>query len=313
MNDPKDWYDRVRRSLGDLKIKDALIRRKAVIGPINIPASEEDAQAALDKLAEAIMPTAKEMIALEIVIRVMRPVPLSKGGRLADLPEKGGVELNPPGLTALWDSFRTKIKPYMFSIGRIELNDGTLIATGFLVGDGLLATNRHVLRDLTCGTEMLPPDRCRAAMKYEAADGDQPSDFLPIESVAAIHDTLDMVLLRVPGSARPALEIDPQAAGVGTRVVSIGYPGGDTERNPFFTQALFGDDLGVKRGCLGEVLSGSADPDLFHDCSTTGGSSGSPVISLETGKVVGIHKGGTFLARNEAVQGSRLENFVKTA
>jgi len=51
-------------------------------------------------------------------------------------------------------------------------------------------------------------------------------------------------------------------------------------------------------------------PTLFHDCSTLGGNSGSPVFQLETGRVIGIHRSGFFMYRNEAVDGASLDAFV---
>jgi V8-like Glu-specific endopeptidase len=64
---------------------------------------------------------------------------------------------------------------------------------------------------------------------------------------------------------------------------------------------VFANRFGVKRAALGEVLDGSESPTLFHDCSATQGNSGSPVFSLTTGKVAGIHRASFFMYRNEAV------------
>ena len=52
---------------------------------------------------------------------------------------------------------------------------------------------------------------------------------------------------------------------------------------------------------------------LFHDCSTLGGNSGSPLFSLETGDVVGVHYSGIFMWRNEAVPAADIETFVAEA
>ena len=75
--------------------------------------------------------------------------------------------------------------------------------------------------------------------------------------------------------------------------------------------AVFGTKFGVKRAALGEVLDGSGTPTLFHDCSTLGGNSGSPVFAVATGRVVGIHRSGFFMYRNEAVDGGSLDAFVR--
>jgi V8-like Glu-specific endopeptidase len=68
----------------------------------------------------------------------------------------------------------------------------------------------------------------------------------------------------------------------------------------------------VKRASLGEVLDGSGSPWLYHDCSTTQGSSGSPLFDLVSGRVVAIHRSGFFMYRNEAVDADSLRQFIHT-
>ena len=69
----------------------------------------------------------------------------------------------------------------------------------------------------------------------------------------------------------------------------------------------------MKRAALGEVLDGTEAPDLFHDCSTTQGNSGSPIFNLLTGQGVGIHRAGFFMYRNEAVDADHLRAFINSA
>jgi len=63
----------------------------------------------------------------------------------------------------------------------------------------------------------------------------------------------------------------------------------------------------MKRAAIGEVLDGTEQPNVFHDCSTTQGNSGSPVFLISSGKVGGIHRSGYFMYRNEAVVASELD------
>jgi hypothetical protein len=122
-----------------------------------------------------------------------------------------------------------------------------------------------------------------------------------------------MALLAVePVSSTPArtplaVEINPVNEGDG--VVAIGYPFDDPARNPLFINALFGGKFGVKRAAPGEVLR-SSRTSIFHDCSTLGGNSGSPILSMKTARVVGLHRDGFFMYRNEAVDGASLGEFV---
>ena len=132
-----------------------------------------------------------------------------------------------------------------------------------------------------------------------------------IAGVIGIHAFLDMALLAVPKLGRPVLEIDTTVVAEGLRVAAIGYPAKDAQRNPIFTSAVFGNAFGVKRAALGEVLDGVHAPSVFHDCSTLGGNSGSPLFSLATARVVGIHRSGFFMYRNEAVDGASLGGFAQ--
>ena len=69
----------------------------------------------------------------------------------------------------------------------------------------------------------------------------------------------------------------------------------------------------MKCAALGEVLDGTESPALFHDCSTTQGNSGSPIFSLASGRVAGIHRAGFFMYRNEAVDADQLRQFIQSA
>jgi hypothetical protein len=140
-----------------------------------------------------------------------------------------------------------------------------------------------------------------------------PVDIVPIQGVAAIHLKLDIVLLSVPALGRPVVEIDATAVTETAQVATIGFPGKDLVNNPLFLSGVFGNDFGVKRAALGEVLDGSAAPSLFHDCSTTQGNSGSPIFAIGSGKVAGIHRAGYFMYRNEGVDAPSLRDFVYSA
>jgi S1-C subfamily serine protease len=304
------YLARATRALGQHEVPEAVAKVRAIIGPQAIPASEEKAQQAWEKLRNGDPPDAAELAALEIVIRLLRPAPMSHAGVLDDLPDQQGHNLYPDDLKQAWSDFRGKVQPLLYSIGRIDLMDGTHVGTGFIVRNGVIATNRHVLGDLTMGTELLGPGIAQVRFQREQGAADAPDHVVPIEGVVAIHETLDMALLAVRSVDRPAVDIDAGGAAEGARVAAVGYPAKDAVRNPIFSGAIFGTTFGVKRAALGEVLDGTGSPSLFHDCSTLGGNSGSPVFALETGKVVAIHRAGFFMFRNESVHGERLRPFV---
>lgn len=301
------------RALGTHKVSDAVAKVKAIIGPTNIPDTEPLAQAALDKLHNGEIPSAEEITALEIVVRLLRPVVYTRNGKLDDLPEDAGKNLQPQELKDLWDGFRQRVEPVIGAIGRIERTNGEHIGTGFVVAEGLLATNRHVLGALTFGAEILTKNRAQIVFKQEIGAANANADKVPILGVAAIHGKLDMVLFEIPKQGRPQVSVDMAQAAEGKRVVAIGYPAEDRRNNPLFLASVFQGQFGVRRAAVGEVLDGTETPSLFHDCSTTQGNSGSPLFQLDSGKVIGIHRSGFFMYRNEAVDGNELQKFIKTA
>ena len=308
---------RVARSFGDKPVADVMVKVRAIVGPGMIPDSEALAQAALEKLRSGEIPDAEELTALEIVIRMMRPVVLTKDGVPQDLPRKAGEDLFPPEHYDNWSDFKNNVARFVNSIGRIEsiAPDGTTshVGTGFLVSNSVLATNRHVLDALTFGSGVLRKKSARVVFKQEYGQNNRPSDILPIIGVDAAHQDLDMVRLKLESTEREGVEIEPAAPAIGDEVVAIGYPAEDEKNNPAFLGTTFQNKFGVRCAALGEVLRGVKHPSFYHDCSTTQGNSGSPLFSLKTAKVIGIHRAGYFMYRNEAIDGAALADFVSNA
>ncbi|WP_315755857.1 MULTISPECIES: serine protease [unclassified Bradyrhizobium] len=302
--------DRARRALGHNTPMDAVDKVRSIIGAKDIPNSEAEAQVAMDTLLAGDIPTPAQLAALEIVVRLMRPVVFTEDGILGDLPETKNRDLRPEDLTKAWSAFQTMVRPHIGSIGRIEDSKGRHVGTGFVAGDDLIATNRHVLSVLTTGAEALRPDTCHIVFKYEYNRANSGSDKVPIETVKAIHPTLDVVLLRAPVAGRRALPFSRTQPSAGDRVVTIGYPGKDEDNNPLFMGQVFDGKFGVRRAALGEVLDGSATPNLFHDCSTTQGNSGSPVFLIGDASVAAVHRSGYFMYRNEAVASDELARLL---
>ena len=299
--------ERAKRALGHNSPVDAVKKVRAIIGSRNIPNSEAEAQRALESLYRGEIPTPEQLTALEIVVRLMRPVVFSRNGELEDLPETPNRDLRPTELKDAWSSFMALVRPYVGSIGRVEGAAGNHVGTGFVVGTDVIATNRHVLSVLTSGSEAFAPDSARIVFRQEIGQANRDGDTVLISRVVKVHPTLDMVLLGAEVGTRHPLPLSDVQPTPGERVAAIGYPGKDEANNPLFLTSVFDGKFGMKRAAIGEVLDGTEQPNVFHDCSTTQGNSGSPVFLISSGKVGGIHRSGYFMYRNEAVVASELD------
>jgi hypothetical protein len=307
MSTPID-FDRFARAFHHVSIDQVWEMRRAIVGPANMPPGEQAdlAKAALAALKAGNVPTPKQYAALELIVRLMRPSLLSTNRVIEDLPPEAS---NLEG----WDAFRTKIRPCLYSVGRVDDGGGTGIGTGFLVSPRLLVTNTHVLDLLSNGTRVL--ERGQASVRFKREFNAIP-DERPVEivKVIAVHETLDLSLLEVDPVAldadRTVLPMAPADAAQGDTIVVLGYPQNDSARNPLFVSSIFGNRFGVKRAAPGEVIAAESSR-FYHDCSTLGGNSGSPVVSLKTGELVGVHRSGDFMYRNESVPGTALGPFVQ--
>jgi S1-C subfamily serine protease len=301
---------RADRALGRNSPVEAVRKVRAIIGPTNIPDSEQAAQAALEILRRGEIPTAEQITALEVVVRLLRPVVFTRHGLLEDLPETENKDLQPTELKDLWSTFKDKVKPFIGSVGRVENSQKQHVGTGFVVADRLIATNRHVLAALTMGSEVLPSGRARIVFKQEVDDSDASTDIAQISGVAKIHPVLDIVLMRTDTAGRQPVRFAGTIPTDGDQIATLGYPAKDEGNNPLFLAPVFSGKFGVRRAALGEIRDGTMAPNIFHDCSTTQGNSGSPVFLLSTGQVAGIHRSGYFMYRNEALVSDEIRSLI---
>jgi hypothetical protein len=190
-------------------------------------------------------------------------------------------------------------------LGSYGYEVGLIIGTGFVVADWIIMTNRHVAELFAQAKSSTFSFRRDGRGDYEpvitvdfAGAYDEVSDAYRVDKVLymAPNNRPDVALLSVQPSVDrplpPPLPLQtqkPDAVLASRRVLVCGYPTSDSSdsRVPNLFRILR-----VKRASLGELLGEGKYEEqsrLFHKCTTLGGSSGSPLVDLETGSVWGLH------------------------
>ncbi|MGC1898872.1 MAG: DNA/RNA non-specific endonuclease, partial [Pseudolabrys sp.] len=184
-----------------------------------------------------------------------------------------------------------------------------------MVGQGLIATNRHVAQIFAQGLGLTIRYRAGdAAIDFKRqvdAPDDERTAYLSVRAVEMIHPYWDMALLRVDGLPTDRmlrLSVKSPEELLDRNVVVIGYPA-RVERNDVALQdRIFNRTYNVKRLQPGVIRARAKIQSfentvnaLTHDASTLGGNSGSAVIEVESGEVVALHFAGEYLKANYAV------------
>lgn len=254
----------------------------------------------------------EELLGLEaVVLLVARPALFITNG---DFPEP------PKPWDTLLDQERDSIRRVIRSVGRIEVSFGlghaSMVGTGFLVAPDVVMTNRHVV-EAFCradqGTCQFMPG-LTPLIDYQRERDSTSSAGLQLMEVLGVHDSpeIDLALIRVARQAGPehvapeplTLASVPPESPRGRDVYIVGYPAMDREglTPPQVLQDIFGGIYEVKRLQPGKVMNVHATQRSFsHDCSTLGGNSGSCVVDLQTGLVIGLHFAGSYRRANHAV------------
>lgn len=282
-------------------------------------AALESARSGIESLARGADVAPEQLSDLEaIIIPELRPVYDIKDGTFTTLTFDG----RPTPGHSLWTkltseaALKQRIEAALPAIGRIELLWNTNIpygGTGFVVGRNLLMTNRHVAQIFAdgLGDRNLQFINGRAAGIDFKRDTDKGHVF-NIARIRMIHPYWDMAILEVeglPDNIRPlSLAVADARDMLRQEVVAIGYPAFDNRnavdvqndlmRNRFQVKRL---QPGMLQGGFGTESFGKIVNAATHDCSTTGGNSGTAMINLATGEVVALHFAGRYLERNYAV------------
>jgi glutamyl endopeptidase len=254
----------------------------------------------------------KEEAALEAIVRLQeRPALLIRQDSFPDPPDRW-TRLN---------QFRADISIGIPKVGRIDTRPGEMAGTGFVVAEGLIMTNRHVVEVFAdegpvAGSPWAIRASARPTINFKMEYGETVQRVFRITEVVAVHplEYCDLALLAVE---REAIEpigatlsspvcLASQAPKIDARLDldAIGYPFADNGNvtPPEVIQSIYEGIFQVKRLQPGELNAMFDAYDAFsHDCSTLGGNSGSLVVDLASNQVIGLHFKGAYRRANYAV------------
>jgi endonuclease G, mitochondrial len=214
---------------------------------------------------------------------------------------------------------RPDLIPLIRGIGRLDIAGHptkVFAGTACVVAPDLLLTNRHVAELFIDGVGDGPSLQFKAGMsasidlKQEVSTAD--SIPLTVTMPALVLDSWDAAILRVgglpPGIAPLQLASAALPAIDNRLAVVVGFPAID-EHSDLVQQITIFRGVFFKKRLMPGRLTGFRRTDSFggavnalaHDCTTLGGNSGSALIDVESGQVVGLHFAGTPLVSNFAV------------
>jgi endonuclease G len=283
-------------------------RQKSGLESAEVPSqnfleSHAAATTGIDEILKGHAPTPQQSSGLEaIILPRIRPVLDVIGGDFhTDHP--------------LWQmlnddqAIRGRLRKAIPSIGRIELPGNPAYpygGTGFVVGERLIMTNRHVAEIFSSGLgirELNFKAGFRAGINFLHELNSPPGNTLMVKRIVLIHPYWDLALLSVDGLPKEAaplsLSLRDIPADPMIEVAAIGYPAFDYRNDAGEQNDLFRNIFGVKRlqpGTLGGRQNtesfGKEVPAFRHNCSTLGGNSGSALIDFKQGEVIALHFGG---------------------
>ncbi|MGO4123851.1 phospholipase D-like domain-containing protein [Inquilinus sp. YAF38] len=318
----KTWLDKL--ATRDPAVFQALSRRmdEALAARAStVEATTLDAAAAWDSPDFA-------QIAVESIIREGRPALLVADNLISET----GVEIDAGGRIVVerLKAASDRINPVIPLVGRVDVvnfpGSATFVGTAWLVDDDVVVTNRHVAEFVARwdgGEYRFVPGQLGRKLEVNVdylheADRKTTASVV-VERVIWIEtntSNADIAFLKVKrraDGARPGrIEIAEQDAPAGTDVAVIGYPARASAEiipDQAWMDRVYGSRYDVKRIAPGKM----DDPSWgwnTHDCTTLGGNSGSVVVSMETGKAVGLHFAGLYMVENYAVSASMLRQYL---
>jgi len=228
------------------------------------------------------------------------PLQVDKQNRIV-LPKQ--LAENWPDYPEFLEKYLNDLQTLCQSVGSIWLESSNpgqkkLLGTVWVIDEGICATARHVIEQYK-------------SHEYCIYFGDKRC---LIKNVA-IASTQDIALLKTDVSDLIPINLDSTTSCKNLTIVAIGFPCFDTREPRKQEMIRLFPKSHVKYITPGKIIE-HRDM-LLHMANTLGGSSGSPLINLETKKVVGLHISGSNKS-NEAIPASvvnkqfaELQSFLK--
>ncbi len=227
-----------------------------------------------------------------------------------DVVQDGYTRPEPPWEHLGDPEIREVLQSALPSVGRLELLNHptyTFVATAFVVGRDLLLTEAAASQ-LFAGETAPDGEPIRAAVDFGRESVPRESIWAEIEEVVRVDPDRGVALLRadLPDALRPLrLSVTPAAELADREVALVGYPAFDRRNEEDLMNGIFRGSSEVKRILPGRVIGAGDYPtdreSLVHDCTSTGGCGGSPLIDLENGEVLGVHFAGRYRHENYAI------------
>ena len=312
---PNDQLANYLKSLAPDNDLDALHPEENITETVGGDSRVPAAAKALRKLQRGKELTSKEQFYIEaIILPGQRPVIDIKNDRY----DKVGSPFNHLNQKAI----RTVIQRRIPSIGRVELPDhpAPYGGTAFVVGDGLMMTNRHVAEIFATGLghDAVFKNGQSAGVDFEKEINSEEEDakVFSVTNIQMIHPYWDMALLKVEGLD----DIDPLKLSMidpgdmqQEDIAVIGYPAMDPRNRIDVQNEIFRGEYNVKRMQPGKIgrrrkqrSYGRMVNTVTHDASTLGGNSGSAILHANSGVVVALHFAGIYKDANFAVPACEL-------
>lgn len=208
----------------------------------------------------------------------------------------------------------TKIAPVYDAVGRIGVKQsGVPTGAELMFGTGTLVSRKHVLTNLHVASKLLSSDlRNDCGIEFGAEKGSVSSNFVKFSNempkrIAHFDAAILTLAQAIPVQMRPYVSMTPYSVNSlkNREIVAIGYPKNQEKTRKNLIRAtkrvshgsIFkhstskGDDITIS-------IDGMENGAICHSASTLGGSSGSAIVDVATGDLVGLHFSARVLHNN---------------